>query len=44
MTDNMFGNEGVNAMSEMLQVNTTLTTLNLASVEEQEKNRTNYDN
>ena len=31
MTDNEIGDEGAEAMSEMLKVNTTLTSLNLES-------------
>ena len=34
MTDNLVGDEGAKAMSEMLKVNTTLTSLNLESEEE----------
>ena len=34
MTDNEIGDEGAKAMSEMLKVNTTLTSLNLGSEEE----------
>ena len=34
MTDNEIGAEGEKTMSEMLKVNTTLTTLNLRSDEE----------
>ena len=33
MTGNRIGDEGAKAMSEMLKVNTTLTTLNLSSEE-----------
>ena len=33
MTDNQIGDEGAKAMSEMLKVNTTLTTLKLLSEE-----------
>ena len=35
MTDNGIGDEGAKAMSEMLKVNTTLTTLSLSSEEEE---------
>ena len=34
MTENEIGVEGAKSMSEMLKVNTTLTTLNLQSEEE----------
>ena len=34
MTDNGIGDKGAKSMSEMLKVNTTLTSLNLRSVEE----------
>ena len=39
MTDNWIRAEGAKAMSEMLKVNTTLTTLNLWSEEERERER-----
>lgn len=37
MTDNVIGDEGAKAMSEMLKVNTSLTTLDLGSVSEKKK-------
>ena len=37
MTDNGIGVEGAKAMSEMLKVNTTLTTLNLGCEEERKE-------
>ena len=37
MTDNEIGAEGAKAMSEMLKVNSTLTTLNLWSEEERKE-------
>ena len=39
MTDNKIGDEGAKAMSEMLKVNSTLTSLNLASEEERKERR-----
>ena len=39
MTDNKIGDEGAKALSEMLKVNTTLTSLNLWSEEYQEIRR-----
>ena len=39
MTDNKIGDEGAKAMSEMLKVNTTLTTLNLSCEEERKERR-----
>lgn len=39
MTDNGIGNEGAKALSEMLKVNTTLTTLYLGGDEEREIER-----
>ena len=39
MTDNGIGAEGANAMSEMLKVNTTLTTLYLGGEEERREKR-----
>ena len=39
MAGNGIGVEGVKAVSEMLKVNTTLTSLNLRSDEEREKER-----
>ena len=38
MTDNVIGDEGAKALSEMLQKNTTLTTLNLRG-EKEERNK-----
>ena len=37
MTDNVIGDEGAKAMSEMMKVNNTLTTLNLRSDEERKE-------
>ena len=37
MTDNWIGDEGAKAMSEMMKVNSTLTTLNLWSEEERKE-------
>ena len=37
MTDSEIGDEGAKAMSEMLKVNTTLTTLNLGGEEERKE-------
>ena len=37
MTDNRIGDEGVEALSEMLKENTTLTTLNMGSEKERRK-------
>ena len=37
MTDNEIGVEGAKALSEMLKVNSTLTTLNLSSEEERKE-------
>ena len=37
MTDNEIGDEGAKAMSEMMKVNTTLTTLDLSCEEERKK-------
>ena len=37
MTGNKIGDEGAKAMSEMLKVNTTLTTLNLGCEEERKE-------
>ncbi len=39
MTDNGIGDEGAKSMSEMLRVNTTLTSLNLRCEEEKKGNR-----
>ena len=39
MTDNEIGVEGARTMSEMLKVNTTLTTLDLAGEEERKRER-----
>ena len=39
MTGNRIGAEGAKAMSEMLKVNTTLTSLNLYGKEERERER-----
>ena len=39
MTGNEIGVEGAKAMSEMLKVNTTLTTLNLSCEEERKRKR-----
>ena len=39
MTVNRIGDEGAKAMSEMLKVNSTLTTLNLGSEEEGKERR-----
>ena len=39
MTGNGIGAEGAKAMSEMLKVNTTLTSLNLASEEERKEEK-----
>ena len=39
MTDNEFGDEGAKAMSEMLKVNSTLTTLDLWCEEERKERR-----
>ena len=39
MTDNNIGDEGAKAMSEMIQVNTTLTSLNLWCEEEGKSER-----
>ena len=39
MTGNRIEEEGAKAMSEMLKVNTTLTTLNLASEDERKERR-----
>ena len=39
MTDNEIGAEGAKAMSEMLKVNSTLTTLNLWSEEERNERK-----
>ena len=39
MTDNMIGDEGAKALSEMLKVNTTLTSLNLGCEEERKKGK-----
>ena len=39
MTGNGIGDEGAKAMSEMLKVNTTLTTLNLGGEEERKDKR-----
>ena len=39
MTDNEIGVEGAKAMSEMLKVNSTLTTLNLGCEEERKERR-----
>ena len=39
MTGNEIGDEGAKAMSEMLKVNTTLTSLNLSSEEERKERR-----
>ena len=39
MTDNGIGDEGAKAMSEMMKVNTTLTSLNLRSEEERRKGK-----
>ena len=45
ITANGIGVEGAKAMSEMLQVNTTLTSLNLGCEKEQYKKKTNkHDN
>ena len=38
-TDNNIGDEGTKAMSEMLKVNTSLTTLDLGSVSEKKKRK-----
>ena len=37
MTDNLIGVEGAKSMSEMLKVNTTLTSLNLFCAEEEKR-------
>ena len=37
MTDNHIGDDGAKALSEMLKVNTTLTSLNLGSEEERKE-------
>ena len=37
MTDNWIGDEGAKAMSEMMKVNSTLTTLNLGCEEERKE-------
>ena len=39
MTDNNIGKDGAKAMSEMLKVNTTLTSLNLEREEEGKRKR-----
>ena len=39
MTDNRIGEEGAKAMSEMMKVNSTLTTLNLGCEEERKERR-----
>ena len=39
MTDNEIGVEGARTMSEMLKVNTTLTTLNLSGKKERKERR-----
>ena len=39
MTDNRIGAEGVKVLSEMLKVNSTLTTLDLSSEEEIKRER-----
>ena len=39
MTDNKIGDEGAKALSEMMKVNTTLTSLNLCGEEERRKER-----
>ena len=39
MTGSEIGDEGAKAMSEMLKVNNTLTTLNLLSEEEKKRER-----
>ena len=39
MTDNKIGTEGAKSMSEMLKVNTTLTSLDLSCEEERRKER-----
>ena len=39
MTDNEIGDEGAKAMSEMLKVNSTLTTLDLRCEEERKEKR-----
>ena len=39
MTDNEIGDEGAKAMSEMLKVNTTLSTLYLGGEEQKRKER-----
>ena len=39
MTDNGIGDEGAKAMSEMMKVNTTLTSLNLSGEEERKKRK-----
>ena len=39
MTDNEIGDEGAKSLGEMLQVNTTLTSLDLGSEEEEGKER-----
>ena len=39
MTVNGIGDEGAKAMSEMMKVNSTLTTLNLGSEEERKERR-----
>ena len=39
MTGNGIGDEGAEAMSEMLKVNTTLTSLNLGCEEEERKEK-----
>ena len=41
ITDNQIGDEGAKALSEMLQVNTTLTSLNLESVKHEKKKEAN---
>ena len=38
MTDNQIGDEGVKSLSEMLKVNTTLTTLGLQSEWQKKRN------
>ena len=39
MTDNVIRDEGAKAMSEMIKVNTTLTSLNLRSEEERKNGK-----
>ena len=39
MTDNEIGEEGAKSMSEMMKVNTTLTSLNLRGEEERKKGK-----